>query len=120
MANLRDVAELTQLPSLPPRPRNQEEGRLVSIFSLALLRVKVTKDLEKTADGNGREMRQSHAPLWAKEAMRLNDFLRNVAENVHCLNDDDDASGDGTEIPIGVLRVRRLMSSDEHSKLDDF
>ena len=70
------------------------------------------QDLENIAEGGGREMRQSHGPLWAREAMRPNDFLRNLAENVHCLDDDDDASGEGTEIPIGLLRARHLMYSE--------
>lgn len=102
------------------KPRTEEEGRRICVFALSLLRVKITKDLEKAADGNGREMRHAHAPLWAKEAIRVNDELKGVLENMESLEEDDYSLPEAIEISMGLLKVHRVMTVSEVEKLEGF
>lgn len=120
IANLRDYVELSSLPDLPQKPWTGEEGRRISVFALSLLRVKITKDFEKAADGNGRQMRHAHASLWEKEAIRVNGEFKGALKNMESLGDGNNSLPEATEIPMGLLKVHRVMTVSEVEKLEGF
>ena len=69
--NLLKYRDSASLLGIPKAGRNKDARKIVSIFSLGLLRMKVGKGIQMMASGDRSGLRQSHAPQWAKEVTRL-------------------------------------------------
>lgn len=126
--NLLRLCNCGTLPEIPKAQRDTR--RMISVFSVALLRMKVGKGIQMMASGDRSGLRLSHAPQWAKEVTRLNRKLKRM--NSVSSNDrgeldlEDEANVEGmngdieTGIQFGNLLVARLLTEEEEDKLDDF
>ena len=60
--NLLKFRDSASLPGIPKAGRDKDARKIVSICSLALLRMKVGKGIQMMASGDRSGLRQSHAP----------------------------------------------------------
>lgn len=103
------------LPQIPPRKRGTERKK-ISVFSFALLRMKVAKYLQKLAEGDRSGLRLSHGPEWAKEVVRLNDYLLQMCDDADANDSGSQSSeGQGTNSPIicSGMVITRLLTGEE-------
>ena len=83
--NLLKFRDSASLPDIPKARRDKDARKIVSIFSLGLLRMKVGKEIQMMASGDRSGLRQSHALQWAKEVTRLHRKLTHI----HSSNNED-------------------------------
>jgi len=106
---LKSIKKDVDLPALPDRPRGEDRNK-ISIFSLALLRLKVSEQIEKVACGIA-GLRTSHIPSWANEVLHIHDatICGNEGFGDECT--DDTVAGD--HLKCNGLRVTSLLSETE-------
>lgn len=92
LRKLKAFRKTSVLPTLPARKKG-DERKLTSIFSLALIRLKVSKFIQKTAEGDRAGMRLPHGPEWAREVVRLHNNLKLAGEN----NDETDVDSQSSK-----------------------
>lgn len=69
------ICEDLELPEVPMK-RPGEENKVISIYSLAFLRMKVAKYIRKVYPGDRPGLKTSHGPQWAKKVLLVYSSLR--------------------------------------------
>ncbi|KAI0559133.1 hypothetical protein FGB62_167g09 [Gracilaria domingensis] len=103
-------AGFQNLPQLPSAVLSAEAKRVISVYSLGLLHMKVGKHFQELFLGDRSGLKSAHGPEWAEEVRRLNRTLKAQV---------NDLGKDGEMVQFNGLLVKELPTEQEVQRLED-